>query len=604
MIMEDNDMFAERLDFLPVRLAQFRLVAPATDRGAWGGLPADLRRRLLTAGEDALAKTWPLLPATAYLDYARNGNRTRFEELYLTRRRMLNALVMAECVEAQGRFLDAIIDGVFLLCEESGWQLPAHNSYVRGGQRLALPAVDRPVIDLFAAETGAQLALVSLLLGDALDSASPEITGRIDREVSHRILAPYSATHFWWMGNGSEPMNNWTAWCTQNVLISAFVLEKDPAALLAIVRKAAVSLDAFLKDYGDDGACEEGALYYRHAGLCLFNALDLLGSAAPEAFSPLWGALKIRNIAEYIVNVHVDGQHYFNFADCSAVTERCGAREFLFGGAVGSKLLTDFAAGDGVQDEAADLPDEINLFYRVQAAFATADMRAYRTQGLHKTDIFYPSIGLMVARDDRFALAVKAGDNGDSHNHNDIGSFTVYRDGEPLLIDVGVESYTAKTFSPRRYEIWTMQSAFHNLPTFGGVMQQDGAQFAARDVVVSLDPAEARIEMEIAGAYPAAAGLRNYRRTVRLIKGRGIEVDDHFDGDLPATLSLMLAQRPAVAPGTLTLDGLCNIEIAGAGKLEVEEIAISDPRLLKAWPSRLYRVLLPITGSRLTLTIV
>ncbi|MBP0575285.1 heparinase II/III family protein, partial [Mycobacterium tuberculosis] len=83
----------------------------------------------------------------------------------------------------------------------------------------------------------------------------------------------------------------------------------------------------------------------------------------------------------------------------------------------------------------------------------------------------FPSVGVLVARDDRFALAVKAGDNGDSHNHNDTGSITLYKDGRPVLIDVGVESYTQKTFSPRRYEIWTMQSAYHNLPTFAGVMQ-------------------------------------------------------------------------------------------------------------------------------------
>ena len=86
-------------------------------------------------------------------------------------------------------------------------------------------------------------------------------------------------------------------------------------------------------------------------------------------------------------------------------------------------------------------------------------------------DVYYKSVGLFVARDDTLCLAVKAGDNADSHNHNDTGSFTVYKNGLPLIIDVGVESYTQKTFSPRRYEIWTMQSAYHNLPTINDIMQ-------------------------------------------------------------------------------------------------------------------------------------
>ena len=67
-------------------------------------------------------------------------------------------------------------------------------------------------------------------------------------------------------------------------------------------------------------------------------------------------------------------------------------------------------------------------------------------------------------------LAAQGGTNGQSHNHNDVGNFVVYADGLPAIIDVGVETYTAKTFSSPRYGIWTMQSAYHNCPTIDGVM--------------------------------------------------------------------------------------------------------------------------------------
>ncbi len=82
-------------------------------------------------------------------------------------------------------------------------------------------------------------------------------------------------------------------------------------------------------------------------------------------------------------------------------------------------------------------------------------------------------------------VAAKGGHNDESHNHNDVGEFVVYCDGKPLLIDAGVETYSRKTFSPQRYEIWTMQSAYHNLPTIDGVQQAPGAAFAARDVTYS-----------------------------------------------------------------------------------------------------------------------
>src|ERR1039458_9780307 len=78
-------------------------------------------------------------------------------------------------------------------------------------------------------------------------------------------------------------------------------------------------------------------------------------------------------------------------------------------------------------------------------------------------------------------FAVLAANNGRSHSHNETGSYIIYQDGQPVAIDVGVEAYTAKTFSPERYTIWTMQSAYHNLPTIGGVMQHDGVKFQATD---------------------------------------------------------------------------------------------------------------------------
>jgi hypothetical protein len=597
-------MFVERLGRVPGTLASFQPGPPATDRGAWLGLLEEVRTTLLAAGEDALETAFPNLAAADYLDYGRTGNRVAFEAKYFARRRLLNALVLAECVEYQGRFLDRIIDGVIALCEESGWQLPAHNSQVRNGPRQPLPDVDQPVIDLFAAETGAQLAVVAALLSHELNAIAPQIVHRIDHELARRIIAPYLARHFWWMGNGDEPMNNWTAWCTQNVLLSAFCRPIDPDTGARIVRQAAVSLDAFLKDYGEDGACEEGVLYYRHAGLCLFNAMAILDTVAPGGFSVLWREPKIRNISEYAAKVHVAGDWYFNFADCPAQAGPCGAREFLFGRAVGSPQLADFAALDWQRQRQIALPDEINLFYRVQHAFTVEALATPRAAIPQPDDTFLSSVGLFMARDDRFALAVKAGDNGDSHNHNDVGSIILYKDGQPLLIDVGVESYTAKTFSPRRYEIWTMQSAWHNLPTFGGVMQHDGEMFAAREVETRFAGDVASIGMEIAGAYPPEAGVNSYRRTVTLTKGHGVAITDVHNSRASAELSLMFAAEPRLEPGRIVFEGLAEIAVIGAGPPRVEAIVITDPRLRATWPERLYRVLLPLLGEELTLTIV
>ena len=47
-------------------------------------------------------------------------------------------------------------------------------------------------------------------------------------------------------------------------------------------------------------------------------------------------------------------------------------------------------------------------------------------------------------------------------------------DGVPVLVDPGRPTYTAQTFGPDRYDIWTMQSTWHNVPEIRGTAQAPG----------------------------------------------------------------------------------------------------------------------------------
>lgn len=598
-------LFRERLGFLAPVLQDIAPFSQA-ERGvsAFDALTVPLRDDLLERGERALSSPWSQILSSHYRAYCRTGDRAGFETLYFSRRLKLNHLVLAECVQQRGHFLEAIIDGLWLIAEESGWQLPAHNAYGRGGARSPLPDPADPVIDLFAAETAANVCVVLSLLRGPLSEAAPCLVPRLEREVEQRILTPYLRRHFWWMGRGDERMNNWTAWITQNVLLASFLLPSSQSLRQAVVEKALGSLDAFIKDYAADGACEEGVVYYRHAALCLFGAMRILEQASPGLMEPLWREPKIRNMAEFIWQMHISGDYYFNFADAAAVVEPCGAREFLFGKAVQSPALQAFAAAGWRRSGAPLLPDEWNLWYRLQAIEAAVEIEAWTEDVPPATDCYYPGIGLAIARDSYFSVAVKGGHNGESHNHNDVGSITVFKGGQPVLIDVGVETYTAKTFSTQRYEIWTMQSAYHNLPSFGGVMQQDGESFAARDQQVSFDENQAEISLDLAGAYPQNAEVQSYRRRVHLLRGRHLEVQDEYSGAQPAILSLMTAQKPIIDAGLVRLGELAEIKVEGAGEITVEALAITDARLRQSWPDTLYRLTVPLAGPTLRLTII
>ena len=589
-------MIQEQLAHLPEFLPDSRPFPPAKERPAWLALPPRAKQRFLKAGEAALQTPLAPLPLSLWLDFTRTGQRAAWEAAYFSRRARLCALVCAECVEHSGRFLDAIADTVWALCEESAWQLPAHNSYIRDTPQLPLPDTSKPIVELFAAETGALLALTRYLLHDELDTTAPGIAARMERELNARILTPYFTGHFWWMGNGAEAMCNWTSWCSQNVLLTVFLLPTSQEQRCAAVKQAAYSLDCFLKDYGADGCCNEGAQYYRHAGLTLWGCLEILSAVAPQAFCALFHEPKIKNIAEYICNVHVEGPYYLNFGDCSPLAGRCGAREYRFGQAVGSDALQALAAADFRADADPDHlqnPDSsthINLWYRLTTAFAEEEMMAYSAAPRHHLTVWYPSVGIYAARQGRWVLGAKFGSNGDSHNHNDTGSITVYKDSKPFLIDIGVESYTQKTFSPQRYEIWTMQSGWHNLPQFdpdgAKYDQQPGAAFAAADVTVT--DALDGLAMDLAPAYGSVPGLGRYRRSVHLTD-TGLTLRDETDYPGTVALTLMSVEKPAVDGDTVAFGALAAAAVTGADKIVTEAVPITDPRLRQAWPDTLYR---------------
>jgi hypothetical protein len=177
----------------------------------------------------------------------------------------------------------------------------------------------------------------------------------------------------------------------------------------------------------------------------------------------------------------------------------------------------------------------------------------------------------------------------------------VFHDGEPVFIDVGVEAYTAKTFSPERYTIWTMQSAFHNLPTIGGVMQQANAPHAASEVKYASSDASAGMTMNLATAYPAAAGVKRWIREIALDrKADTIRLTEEFElaKSQPVALSFMTSRLPSEnGRGVIVLRsakaGVKDVSLkydAAALAYSMEKIELKDEGMRRSWGPAVYRV--------------
>lgn len=575
----------------------------AEEREAWQAVARPVVAAAVRRGRELLGCEWPALPATLYMDFARTGERSRYEQPCFARRRALATLVIAECLEGKGRFLDDIANGIWAICEESSWVIPAHNAQ-QGGPPDALPEMLDPCIDLFAGETGALLAWTHYLLKERLDTLSRHLASRIAREVKTRILDPFLAhDDFWWMGaKEGRHLNNWSPWCASTCLSAFLVLEGDRARRQAAVVKAMRIVDRWLDTYHPDGGCDEGPSYWTVAGGALLDCLELLAGATRGRVT-VYDEPLVREIGRYIYRVHISGDYFVDFADCPGKVHLPAGLVYRYGRHIADPAMAAFgswwyrAQGPGALLEGS--------LTRVLPNLLSADRIGRRGRAPFVRDVWLPGTQIMVARerqgsDQGFYLAAKGGHNAESHNHNDVGQFLAYSDGHPVLVDPGVGVYRRETFSDQRYQIWTMQSAYHNLPTVNGVQQMAGRRFQAREVAYSQDDHQAEFSLDIARAYPPESGLMSWRRTCRLDRtGAAVEIMEEFALTRPTrelTLSLMTPCPPRrTGASALTLPTATHrvrLEFDEELEADVELIRLHDGRLRDAWGDRLYRILL------------
>jgi hypothetical protein len=613
--------------FPPEKLAQVLLpisdwqpFPSCTNRAAWEALPASVRTHLVSRGEQALTNAFPPLPATLYLEYARVGNRSRFQQPYFDRRKMLCALVLAECVEGKRRFLDAAANALWALCEESSWCLPAHVGAQKGG--VGLPNVDEPIVDLFAGETAVSVAWTLYLLGPELKHVSARIPARARGELEKRILNPVlERDDFGWMAlnvtSAEHRPNNWTPWIASSVLTAALVCDTNAARRVAVTTKMLRSLDGFLKFHPADGGCDEGPGYWNRAAGSAFDCLDLLHSASGGQIH-YFGEPLIEEMGRFICRAHIAGDYFVPIGDCAARLEPERSLLHRYGRRINdADLLVAASLQASVENV---LPDSQYLGRQLYAVFHAADIlaRAPAKPGVLR-DAWLPSedMQLMTARpragsSSGLYVAAWGAHNAQSHNHNDVGNVLVFMDGKPVFIDPGAPTYTAATFSRKRYDIWAFQSQYHNVPTINGVMQEAGRRFAASDVSYQANDTAAELTMNLAAAYPASARVKSWVRRVTLVRHQHVEIRDQFTLSALAgktRLHFMSVQPLDIArePGRVLFPPATGVrvEFDPAQLLpSVETIPLDDERLVKSWGANLYRLSFELKTPALENTLV
>lgn len=487
---------------------------PILDREGWHGVQKKISGSLCTAilaeAERCAHLPIPPLPATLWLDFLRTGRREGYEEPAGERRANLSTLVIAECLQNQGRFLDPILNLAWAICEESSWAYPAHQS--------GLTEIQRPVIDLGAAMTALDLAELVHLLQEVVD---PLLTQRIRDEMERRIFTPYLTRHdHWWMYNSQEhPVNNWTAVCTAGVAGAALYLEPDPARLAEILARAARSLDDYLATFDGDGGSSEGPGYWEY-GFGYYTILaHLVEQRTGGAVNFLPGE-RLGQIAAYPLRTLLSRgplrghQAMVNFSDCDA--DVAFSRSHLAW--LAQRMDLPELTGMAMLQPAA--PKRWNLCWLLRDLFWSPpeETSASFTPARHD---WFQEMMWMVARTDpadpnALVLAAKGGHNGEMHNQNDVGNLIIHLNGESVIADLGRGRYTRAYFGPERYEHLVNSSLGHSVPMPNGQVQAAGAEFCAQLLAHEAADEADRLVLDLTGVYPAAAELGRLQRQIVL----------------------------------------------------------------------------------------
>jgi hypothetical protein len=103
-----------------------------------------------------------------------------------------------------------------------------------------------------------------------------------------------------------------------------------------------------------------------------------------------------------------------------------------------------------------------------------------------------------------------------------------------------------------------------------------------------------RFALDIAGAYPADAGIESYRRDFVFTHGKDLTITDTYklkENRAPLVLNFLCYEKPELTDGKALLSGKVVMEYGSGFGTAVEEIALKDEKIHKDWNKEtLYRL--------------
>lgn len=401
------------------------------------------------------------------------------------------------------------------------WALPAHVPDINEENYYEL--------DLASTAIGATVATIDYLLGDKLH---PQLRKRIDTELRRRILDPFKKQIWHW----EDRYNNWTSVCAGSTAVALML--KYPKEFDKLLPRFSENMRKFIAGFSDDGVCYEGAGYWGY-GLSAFVMYAILVKKYTKGKIDYFKDEKVKNICCFFEKVTLYPDVITCYGDTGTDIK---INEFLLHSL--KKIYNDDIF----------IPQQSRMYLPVnQLAQLLLFLENYdpsvKSDELRNAEHYMSHAGWYTKRTDSYSLAARGGWNGDSHNHNDVGSFIFAVDNRQILCDMGTRYYTKDYFlMPDRYFYLETSSRGHNCPI---INRQYQANLPERSTTQFSDGV---FSVDFANIY----GIDALKKLTRYFSSteKSVTVRDEFkiDGEWSFTERLVSYAEPKITNGSIEID--------------------------------------------------
>ena len=388
--------------------------------------------------------------------YVENGNREIFEKDHIEYETRMHTLFLAYLITEDEKYIAPLADIIWSICDFESWSIPAHVP-----EKLPI-AERRRNLDLCSCILGYRISEILCMIGDKL----PELVYRRARaEVQYRIIDSFAESkdsrYGWLTGT-----NNWSAVCVAGVLCSYLYLASEEEIEAQLPRMMRIA-DNYLRGFEDDGCCTEGYAYWNY-GFSFFCVFAKMLCDYTDGKVNYFEREKVHKIAMFQQNILMNDKECLSFSDGGLSFE-----PYIWLSHLLKSIYPDM--------QLPALPNECVTGYSTAPLATGAPIRYifwtnpdYVGASMVPKSHNFENAEWFLHHGKGYALGAKAGHNDEFHNHNDVGSFLVSKNGKVTFCDPGGGEYTKDYFGPNRYSIFVTSSRAHSVPIINGELQQFG----------------------------------------------------------------------------------------------------------------------------------